>query len=178
MWDSIKRTLDSEYSRLGYDIHHWQHGDADILVLQKEPFRIQWFATQLVTFVFLIPRTVERYDDILDDYRSLRGYAGEHKRTWLPMGIQCGYALLPVYLGAGFSDSLKAATRSTFKKHWCVSHVPSLWDLNAREVTTLAAKSFWGCIYRPFISKTISEVVGVIAARAPGPDTTQHAGPR
>lgn len=162
MSDSIGRTQYSQYIKLGCDVHHWQHGDADIVVLHKEPFRIQWIATQLVTFVFLIPRTIQHYDEILEDYRSLREYAGDHKRTWLPMGLNCGYALLPIYQGVGFNDSLRAAIRSTFKKRWCVFHVPSLFDLESRELTTLAEKSFWGCIYRPFIKETVTAVASVL----------------
>ncbi len=163
MSDSSRRTPDSQYPGLGYDVHHWRRGDTDVLVLQKEPFRIQWIATQLVTFVFLIPRAVQHYDEIVDDYRSLRGYAGDHKRTWLPFGFSCGYALLPIYLGTGFNDTLKSSIRSTFKKRWCVFHAPSLFDLKSGELTTLAAKSFWGCIYRPFVTETVTEVARVIS---------------
>jgi hypothetical protein len=162
MSDGVKQTPDSEYVRLGYEVHDWRHGDANVLVLQKEPFRIQWIASQLVTFVFLIPRNVQSYDEIIDDYRSLREYAGDHKRTWLPMGFQCGYALLPIYLGVRFNDALRASIRSTFKKRWCVFHVPSIFDLESRELTTLAANSVWGCIYRPFVTKTVAEVAGVL----------------
>lgn len=162
MSDGIRQTPDLGFLGLGYEVQHWRHRDADVLVLQKEPFRIQWLATQLVTFVFLIPRTVQSYDEIIDDYRSLRGYAGDHKRSWLPMGIQCGYALLPIYMGAGFSDSLKVSIRSTFKKRWCVFHVPSVFDLESRELTTLAANSVWGCIYRPFVTETIAAVAAVL----------------
>jgi hypothetical protein len=161
MSDSTRRT--SDFTRLGYDVQHWRHGDADVLVLQKEPFRLQWIATQLVTFVFLIPRTVQNYDEIVDDYRSLRGYAGDHKRTWLPFGFQCGYALLPIYLGTGFNEALRASIRSTYKRRWCVFHAPSLFDLESRELTTLATKSFWGCIYRSFVTETVAEVVRVIS---------------
>jgi len=163
MSNSIGRPANSDFFSLGFDVQHWRHGGADVLVLQKEPFRLQWIATQLVTFVFLIPRTVQNYDEIVDDYRSLRGFAGDHKRTWLPFGFQCGYALLPIYLGAGFNDSLKVSVRTTFKKRWCVFHAPSLFDLESRELTTLEAKSFWGCIYRSFISATVTEVVRVIS---------------
>jgi len=163
MSSGIRRIPDSDYPRLGYDVQHWRHGDADVLVLQKEPFRLQWIATQLVTFVFLIPRTVQNYDEIVDDYRSLREYAGDHKRTWLPFGFQCGYALLPIYLGTRFNESLRESIRSTFKKRWCVFHAPSLFDLESHELTTLAAKSFWVCIYRPYIRETVKEVARAFA---------------
>lgn len=162
MSDSINNAAESKYLRLGYNVQPWRHRDADVLVLHREPFRIKWLASQLVTFVFLIPRTIQHYEEIIDDYRSLRGYAGDHKRTWLPMGFQCGYALLPVYLGVGFNEPLKASIRSIFKKRWCVYNVPSLFDLESHELTTVAAKSFWGCIYRSYVSETVLEVAGVL----------------
>ena len=162
MSDSIGRASNSKYLGLGYDVQHWQHGGLDVLALHKEPFRI---ATQLVTFVFLIPRAVRNYDEIVGDYRGLRGYAGANKRTWLPIAFNCVYALLPIYVGLGFSGSLKASIRSKFKKRWCVFHIPSLFDLDSRELITFTGMSLWGCIYRPYITKTIKEVADCI-----GPD--------
>jgi hypothetical protein len=45
----------------------------------------------------------------------------------------------------------------------CVLHIPSLFDVESRELTTLADKSFWGCIYRPFTTETVAEVARVIS---------------
>jgi len=92
-----------KFEAAGWIVHRWQYpNDTEVMVLQREPFRVSWIATQLVTYVYLIPRGVAAYSEIIDDYASLREFAGENKRTFLPFWLQCGYAVLPIYIHASF----------------------------------------------------------------------------
>lgn len=148
----------------GWLVHSWAYGDQNVTVLHREPFRLAWFATQLITFVYIIRRAPDDYQSILDDYSELRKFASDNKRTLLPFAFQCGYALLPIYVGESFSESLLANIRSTYKKRWCVVHVPSLLESDTGHLHTLEAKSFWGCVYRNFIGETVADVAKTLAA--------------
>jgi hypothetical protein len=157
---------DQVFKAAGYQVHHWTGlGDSDITVLHKEPFRFAWFATQVITFVFLIRRPVETFSQALDDYPALRKFAGEHKRTFLPFGIQCGYALLPIYIAQIFPESLIESIRSTYKKRWCVFHTPSLLSMSTGRVVTLDRHYLWGCIYRDYIRATVHEAANMVFSR-------------
>ncbi len=157
---------DHVFETAGYQVHHWAGlGERDVVVLHKEPFRFAWFATKLVTYVFLIRRSVETVQQIRDDYPALRAFAGEHKRTLLPFAFQCGYALLPVYVSETFPDALTEAIRSTYKKRWCVFHVPSLLEVGTGRLHSLERKSFWGCVYRRYIQATVDEVANVVLSQ-------------
>ncbi|MCZ6834855.1 MAG: hypothetical protein O7G85_03700 [Planctomycetota bacterium] len=147
----------AKFESMGWTVHTWAHAGQDVTVLQREPFRLKWFATQLVTFIFVIRRTPENYQSVLDDYSALRGFAKEHKKTPLPIAFQCGYALLPIYIGNSFSESLLSDIRSTFVKHWCVFHVPSLLDSGTGQLHALEKKFLWGGIYRSFITSTVAK---------------------
>jgi hypothetical protein len=161
---------DQVFKSAGYQVHHWAGlGESSITVLQKEPFRLSWLATQLVTFVFLIRRPVEAFAQVLDDYPALRSFAGEHQRTFLPVGIQCGYALLPIYMAHTFPEALIESTRSTYKKRWCVFYIPSLFNLTTQRVIALERRYFWGCIYRGYIGATIQEAANMISGRTDAP---------
>ena len=161
---------DQLFKTAGYQVHHWAGlGENDVVVLHKEPLRLSWLATQLVTFVFLIRRPVDSFSQMLDDYSALRNFAGEHKRTFLPFGIQCGYALLPIYMAQTFPEALIENTRSTHKKRWCVFHVPSLLNTTTGQVITLERRFFWGCIYRDYIGATVQESVNLISDRKDAP---------
>jgi len=156
------------FESMGWRIHSWPYAGRTVTVLHREPFRLSWIATQLVTFVYVIDRVPEDYRSVLDDYAALRKFAGSHKRTFLPFAVQCGYALLPIYVGASFPESLVADVRQTYRKRWCVFHVPSLLETGTGRLHTLEAKSFWGCVYRPFVGRTIAEVARVLAPPAGG----------
>jgi hypothetical protein len=146
-----------------YNLYEWKHRDVDVLVLHKEPVRIRWMATKLLTFIFLIPRNIWSYAQILEDYGYLLEFARNHKRSWLPLGFHCGYALLPIYIGSAFDKSLKEINRFKFKKHWCIFHVPSLLDMKSRELVSLTTPPFAGDLfYFPFISQTIFEVAEMV----------------
>jgi hypothetical protein len=100
----------------GWAVESWHYRGQDVTVLHREPFRLHWFATQLVTFVFIIDGVPKDYHAMLDDYAALRRYAGQHKQTLLPFGLQCGYAILPIYVGEGFSETQKAIVRSRISR--------------------------------------------------------------
>jgi len=140
-------------------VHDWRHAGQEITVLHREPFHLRWFATQLVTYVFLIRQTPEDYQSVLDDYAALREFADNFKQSWLPFGLQCGFALLPIYMGQGFSQPLVTEIRRNFRKRFCVVHIPSLFDVETGQLDTLVANSFWGCVYRPYIRATIADTV-------------------
>ena len=149
----------------GWSVHSWQSmTGSNATVLQREPFRLSWFATQLVTFVYIINRVPADYQDILDDYDALRTFAGKNKRTFLPFAIQCGYALLPIYIGTTFTDKLVADVRMTYKKRWCVIHVPSLLESETGKLHSLEVESYWGCVYRDFIRVTLADVASVLTS--------------
>jgi len=143
-------------------VHDWRHAGQEITVLHREPFHLRWFATQLVTYVFLIRQTPEDYQSVLDDYAALREFADNFKQSWLPFGLQCGFALLPIYMGQDFSLSLVTEIHRNFRKRFCVVHVPSLFDVEAGQLDTLMTNSFWGCVYRPYIRATIDETVKLL----------------
>ena len=154
---------DQVFKTAGYRVHHWASlGDHDITVLHKEPFRFTWLATQVVTFVFLIRRPVESFPQVLSDYPALRRFAGEHKQTFLPFGIQCGYALLPIYMAEAFPDALVESIRSTYRKRWCVFHMPSLLNTNTGRVVTLDRQYFWGRLYRDYVRTTVHEAASMV----------------
>ncbi|MCA9005687.1 MAG: hypothetical protein KDA70_10490 [Planctomycetaceae bacterium] len=146
----------------GWQVHSWNYADQEVQVLHQEPFRLTWFATQLVTYVFIIERTPENYQSILDDYAALREFAGQHKNTVLPFGIQCGYALLPIYVGGSFSEELIIDVQNTYRKRWCVFHAPALLEQDTGKLHKLEAKSFWGCVYRDYIESVINETALVL----------------
>jgi len=146
----------------GWQVHTWPYADQEVTVLQREPFRISWCATQLVTFVYVIHRVPENYQSVLDDYAALRDFASKHKRTLLPFSIQCGYALLPIYVGESFSESLCADIRTTYKKRWCVLHAPALLETSTGRLHKCEAESYWGCIYRDYINSVLAETALVL----------------
>lgn len=157
---------DQVFKTAGYQVHQWAGlGEGDITVLHKEPFRFTWFATKLVTFVFLIRRPIETLSQAQEDYPSLRKFAGEHKRTFLPFGIQCGYALLPIYIAQTFPEALIEEVRSTYRKRWCVFHTPSLLNISTGRVVTLEHPYLWGRIYRDYLRATIDEIADRVGNR-------------
>ena len=149
---------DARFNPADWWSHSWSIDGTPVTVLQREPFRLRWIATKLVTFAFVIHRSPEDIESIDTDYEAMRWFASRNKRTWLPLGVQCGYALLPIYIGESFDDSLIHEVESRFKKRWCVFHVPSLLDSSSGTLHTLRNKSFWGCIYRGYIRKTVAQV--------------------
>lgn len=155
----------ANFESKGWSVHSWPYADQNVTVLQREPFRLTWFATKLVTFVYIIRRRPDDYQSILDDYTALRRFASDHKRTLLPIGIQCGYALLPLYIGQSFSESLLTDIRSTYKKRWCIFHVPSLLEAGTGRLHTLEAKLWWGCAYRDFINATVADTAMALTAQ-------------
>ena len=159
-----------EFEAAGWTVHRWRYkNDKEVTVLQREPFRISWFATRLVTYVFLIPREVEAFSEIVDDYASLRKFAGKNKRTLIPFTLQCGYAILPIYISDSFPQQVIEDVRTTYKKRWCVFYAPSLLETETGRLHTLKAKSFWGCAYRKYIQSTIGEIVGMVSkSQSPG----------
>ena len=139
------------------------HG-TPVTVLQREPFRLTWFATKLVTFAFVINRTPADIGSIDADYTAMRDFASQHKRTRIPFALQCGYALLPIYIGSSFSEELIEQVQTRFEKRWCVFHVPSLLESANGNVYTLRHSSFWGCVYRDYIRETIDELATAVHA--------------
>ena len=159
----IKIPETHEFEAAGWIVHRWRYkNDEDVTVLQRESFRISWFATKLVTYVFLIPRGVGSFSEVVDDYASLRKFAGKNKRTLLPFTLQCGYAILPIYISNSFPHQVIQDVRTTCKKRWCVLHVPSLLEIETGSLHTLEAKSFWGSVYRDYIKITISEIANMV----------------
>lgn len=152
----------TQFRNKGWRVHSWNYADQEVLVLHQEPFRLDWIATQLVTYVFIIERTPDNYQAILDDYAALREFAGQHKNTILPFGFQCGYALLPIYVGGPFSEALIADVKNTYRKRWCVFHTPALLERDTGKLHTLETKSFWGCIYRDYIESALNETALVL----------------
>jgi len=53
----------------------------------------------------------------------------------------------------------------TYKKRWCVIHVPSLLEADTGRLHTLEAKSFWGCVYRDFINATVADTATALTAQ-------------
>ena len=153
---------DNGFRSADWWIHSWTFNGTPVRILHREPFRLTWVATQLVTYVFIINRRPENYESIDADYEAMRAFASQHKRTWLPFAFQCGYALLPIYVGESFNDLLVRHVENRFKKRWCVFHVPSLLDSSTGHVHTLHRKSFWGCIYRDYIRTTVIQVASAV----------------
>ncbi len=147
----------------GWEQHAWRFQNQDVTVFHREPFRLSWVATKLVTYVFVIQRTPDSYQSVLSDYVELRRFAGENKISRLPFSLQLGYALLPIYVGTGFVDDLINEVESTYIKRWCVMHIPSLFDTRTSACHTLNTRSFWGCVYREFVSETIAKATSHLA---------------
>lgn len=158
--------LRATFEARGWRVHTWARDGREDLVLQREPFRLRWFATQLVTFVYVARRAPGSWDEVQRDYAPFRKFAGDHKRTILPLGIQCGYALLPVYVADAFPDALCADVRSRFVKRWCVMHVPSLLESGTGRLHTLDTGSIWGALYRGYVRDTIAEAAAALAPPA------------
>ncbi len=155
---------EAEFNMAHWWVHSWSLNGDPVTVLHREPFRLKWFATQLVTFVFVINHKPEDITSIDADYAVMRKFASQHKRTWIPFALQCGYALLPIYIGESFSDSLIDQIQNRFKKRWCVFHVPSLLDSSTGTIHTLDHKSFWGCVYRKYVQSTVVQVADAVEA--------------
>ena len=146
-----------------FHLNRWRHYDwnlrkRNVTVLHSEPFRSSWYATKLVSFAFVIDDTPDSYESVMDDYVALRSFASNHKKTRLPISFGAGFALLPIYVGAGFNSELVSKIKSTYKKRWCSLHVPTLYDIRTSECHTPVRNSVWGCIYREFISDTIRSI--------------------
>jgi hypothetical protein len=158
---------DLVFRRMGFDVHHWTMPEGyEATALQKEPFRLEWFLTQVVTYVFFIDGERTTIERVQRDFDPLFAFAKAHKRTPLPRGLQCGYALLPIYLGTSFDDELRRHVRAVPKKRWCVSHVPTLFDLETRRLDTVTRTSMWGRMYADYIYRTIAETTQVLVADA------------
>jgi len=150
---------DTVFVDMGFTVHHWDDTQlGHVTVLQKEPFRLRWYATQLVTFVFIIDSQITTYSEIEELYSHLLEFAKKHKRTLLPRGLQCGYALLPIYIADRFESSVRDRVRTTFKKRWCVFHVASLYEIATGDTVTLEDGSRWGKLYWKYIRTTIRDV--------------------
>ncbi len=156
---------ESDFAALGFEVLRF--GDAS-LALRREPFRASWVFTQLVTFVFVIRKQVTSWDELAADYDGQLAFAARNKKTFLPRGLQCGYALLPVYVGTGFPVELEEAVRTRFEKRWCVMHVPSLLDVATGKCSTLSSKHIWGAIYRGYVQDTIKSVAELVSRTAAG----------
>lgn len=164
---------DAIFADMGFTVHHWDTSQTgQVTALQREPFRLTWAATKLVTFVFLVHTDVTEYSDIVDQYPQLLDFAKRHKRTVLPKGIQCGYALLPIYIAESFEARLQERVRTDFKKRWCVFHVPALLEIATSNIVTLRHGSFWGEMYRDYVRATTLDVANAVVqtARAGGRD--------
>lgn len=155
---------EEEFDAAQWAFHPWSLHDRPVRALHREPFRLRWVATQLVTFVFVIDHQPIDMASIDEDYASMRQFASQHKKTWLPVGFQCGYALLPIYVGHAFAEPLIHEIQNRFRKRWCVFHVPSLLDADTGEVHTLTQGSYWGTVYRPFIHNTVDQVSRAVQA--------------
>jgi GNAT superfamily N-acetyltransferase len=142
----------------GWRQYEWSLRNQNVTVLHSEPFRWSWFATKLVSYVFVIHDTPDSYESVLDDYVALRGFASDHKKTRIPFSLQAGFALLPIYVGAGFNSDLVSQIESKYRKRWCVMHIPSLYDTQTYTCHTLSGNYFWGCVYREFVSETIRSI--------------------
>ena len=155
---------DTVFVDMGFTVHHWDDTQlGHVTALQKEPFRLRWYATQLVTFVFIIDSQITTYSEIEELYSHLLEFAKKHKRTLLPRGLQCGYALLPIYIADRFESSVRDRVRTTFKKRWCVFHVPSLYEIATGDTVTLEDGSrWWGKLYWKYIRTTIRDVTDSI----------------
>ena len=142
----------------GWQRHDWNLGNRSVTVSQCEPFRWSWLATKLVTYVFVVQDAPDSYASLLDDYDALRGFARDHKKTRIPFSLQAGFALLPIYVGDNFDLELVSQIESTYKKRWCVMHIPSIFDTQTNTCHTLGVNFFWGCVYRDFVPDTIRRV--------------------
>ena len=148
----------------GWLVHPWRDAEGrDVTVLHREPFRISWWATRLVTYVFLVPGSVDDYASILAEYAAFRKFAAENRRTLLPPGMQCAYAILPVYLGNSFPSQLVKDVNSIYQKRWCMLYLPSLLETQTAHLHTLESKSLWGCAYRDYLRATLGEVVNFLS---------------
>jgi hypothetical protein len=155
---------DTAFTDMGFAVHHWNSSQiGHVTVLQREPFRLSWAATKVVTFVFLIGSRLAAYSEIDEHYPHLIEFAKDHKRTILPRGLQCGYALLPIYIAESFDVMLQDRIRTDFKKRWCIFHVPSLFETDAGNTVTLRHESFWGVMYREYVRTTILDVTNAVA---------------
>ena len=141
---------------LGFAVESWNSKElGNVVVYHKEQFRIKWFATKLVIYVYIIDSTPTDYVQTEIYYDLLMAYARTNKKSILPRGLQLGYALLPIYIGSDFSSALIEDVKTKFIKKWCVFHVPSLYDAKAGELISWETRSYWGIIYAGFIRKTI-----------------------
>jgi len=136
----------------------------NVVVFHNEVFRMNWFATKLVTFVFIINGTPTDYAQIESNYDFLSAYARSNKNSIIPRGLNLGYALLPIYCGTNFDESLIRDVKSKYLKKWCMFHIPSLFDMDDQHLITMEAKMIWGRIYQSFIQETIQK-----SASAGGP---------
>ena len=139
----------------GWQRYGWRFRNQDVTVLQTEPFRWSWFATKLVTYVFVVPKTPESYASISNDYDAFLEFARDYRKTRIPFSLQSGFAILPIYVGNDFDTELISQVESTYRKRWCVMHIPSLYDKQTNTCHTLDVRYFWGCVYRDFVSDAI-----------------------
>ena len=112
--------------------------------------------------MFIIDSQITTYSEIEELYSHLLEFAKKHKRTLLPRGLQCGYALLPIYIADRFESSVRDRVRTSFKKRWCVLHVASLYEIATGDTVTLEDGSRWGKLYWKYIRTTIRDVTDSI----------------
>ncbi len=136
----------------------------NVVVFHNEIFSMKWFATKLVTFVFIINSTPTDYVQIEANYDLLSAYARSNKNSIIPRGLNLGYALLPIYCGTNFNESLIQDVKSKYLKKWCMFHIPSLFDMGDQHLITMRTTMNWGRIYQSFIQETIQK-----SASAGGP---------
>ena len=151
-----------EYGERGWIVHRWNYKNDEITVLQREPFRLSWFATQLVTFVFLIPYGVEDFSEIANDYSLFRKFSGKNKRSQVPFLLQCGYAILPIYISGSFSSQVIENVQTTEEIKLGVFYNPSLLETQTGHLYTLKRKSTYGCVYRNYMHSTICEIANLV----------------
>lgn len=163
-----------DFDRSQWWFHTWNRDGQKIQVLHREPFRWRWLGTQMVTFVFLVDRAPESLETVVSDFESMHQFASQQKKTWLPFGFQCGFALLPIYIGEAFPDALVEEIRGCNRSSYCVLRIASLLDLQSGTVHTLEQRFLWGCVYRSYLLATIQHVTTALhrgsLETAPFPD--------
>jgi hypothetical protein len=147
------------FEPMGFEVTDWQHPELGLVrVLHREPFRMRWFATKLVTFAFLAQWRPPDCGWLFDAIESYREYVRTHKRTRLWLGVQCAHLMLPFYVSTGFAAELQGAVRTQPTVMRAEFHVPTLVDTAEAKVVTLESYPAWGTAYHDYMRQTVADI--------------------
>lgn len=111
-------------------VGHEMIGNISCAVGYIKRFRLQWFATQLNSFVF-IGEPMERIDRAtIESFSSdCLAYALDNHKGW-PRGLQSGVCSIAILQGWSIDQEAQRFCESFSKKHWSAFEVPVLYQMN------------------------------------------------